>query len=178
MYLKILNEEVARLKGETVEEEVVKDEKPLLNVETHISDKYTDDDDLIIEIHKKINEIDSYEKLLEVKQELEDRFGKVDEKIIVYMYEEWFEKLAKKYEIEMVKQTKNSIELIFSEDMSNKVDGEKLFMDAFEISKMFRFKYLNKRLIIILDIIKLEGNYIKYITELLSKLELKPENID
>ena len=178
LYTKILNEEVARLKGDTVVEEEKKDEKPLLNVETHISEKYTDDDDLIIEIHKMINEIDSYEKLLEVKKELEDRFGKLDEKITIYMYEEWFEKLAKTYEIEMVKQTKNSVELIFSENMSNKVDGEKLFMDAFEISKMFRFKYLNKRLIIILDIIKLEDNYIKYLTKLLSKLELKPENID
>ena len=33
-------------------------------------------------IHQKINEIDSYDKLLEVKKELEDRFGKVDEKCI------------------------------------------------------------------------------------------------
>ena len=28
------------------------------------------------------NEIDSYEKLLEIKREIEDRFGKLDEKVI------------------------------------------------------------------------------------------------
>ena len=175
MYLKILNEEVARLKGEVVEEEQIKDEKPLLSVETHIDDKYVDDTDLKIEIHKKINEIDSYDKLLEVKKELEDRFGKVDEKVIIYMYEEWFETLAKKYQVEEVHQTKNYIELIFSEEISNKIDGEKLFLDAFNISRMFRFQMKNKRLIIILDTIKLEENYIYLLTRILDTIELKKE---
>ena len=63
--------------------------------------------------------------VLQVKSELEDRFGKVSESVEIYMYEEWFEKLAKKLEIEKVNQTKNYIELIFSENMTNKIDGEK-----------------------------------------------------
>ena len=173
LYLKILNEEVAKLKGETVEEETIKDEKPLLNVETHIDDSYVEDTDLKIEIHKKINEIDSYTKLLSIKKELEDRFGKLDEKVITYMYEEWFESLAKKNQIEEVHQTKNFIELVFSEEMSNKIDGESLFYNAFKISKMFRFQMKHNRLIIILDTIKLEENYIFLLTKLLEKIELK-----
>ena len=175
LYLKILNEEVAKLKGEEVEEEQVKDEKPLLNVETHISDEYVEDTDLKIEIHKKINEIDSYQKLLEIKKEIEDRFGKLDEKVITYMFEEWFESLAKKYEVEEVHQTKNSIELIFSENMSNKINGEELFYMAFNISRMFRFQMKSKHLIVILDTIKLEENYIFLLTKLLDKLPLKEE---
>ncbi len=176
LYLKILNEEVAKLKGETVEEEKVKDEKPLLNVETHISDDYVEETDLKIEIHKKINEIDTYEKLLEVKQELEDRFGKVDEKVITYMYEEWFESLAKTLEVEEVHQTKNSIEVVFSENISKKINGEKLFMDAFEISKMLRFQLKSNHLILILDTIRLEENYVFILTKILSKIELKETN--
>ena len=172
LYLKILNEEVAKLKGETIEEEQ-KDEKPLLNVETHIDDKYVSDTDLKIEIHKKINEIDSYETLLSIKAEIEDRFGKLDEKVITYMYEEWFEKLAKTYEIEEVHETKNSIEMYFSENISNKIDGEKLFVDAFNISRMFRFQMKNKKLILILDTIKLEENYLFLITKLISSIKLK-----
>ena len=173
LYLKILNEEVAKLKGEKIEEEPVKDEKPLLNVETHIDDSYVEDTDLKIEIHKKINEIDSYTKLLEIKKELEDRFGKLDEKVITYMYEEWFESLAKKNQIEEVHQTKNFVELVFSEEMSNKIDGESLFYNAFKISKMFRFQMKYHRLIIILDTIKLEENYILLLTKLLETIKLK-----
>ena len=173
LYLKILNEEVAKLKGEKIEEEETIDEKPLINVDTHISDEYVKDTDLKIEIHKKINEIDSYNKLITVKDELEDRFGKVDEKILIYMYEEWFEKIAKKLEIEKVNQTKNYIELIFSQEISNKIDGEKLFIDAFNISRMFRFQMKSGHLIIILDTIKLEKNSIYLLIELLNKITLK-----
>ena len=173
LYLKILNEEVARLKGEAVEEETIKDEKPLLNVETHIDDKYVEDTDLKIEIHKKINEIDSYDKLLDIKKELEDRFGKLDEKVITYMYEEWFESLAKKNNVEEVHQTKNFIEIVFSQEMSNKIDGESLFYDAVQLSRMFRFQMKHNRLIVILDTIKLEENYIFLLTKLLDKIKIK-----
>ena len=69
------------------------DTKPLLNVATHISDEYVYEDDLKIEIHRKINEINSLESLKLVKSELEDRFGRLSEDVIIYMYEEWFEKL-------------------------------------------------------------------------------------
>ena len=89
------------------------------------------------------------------------------------MYEEWFEKIAKKLEVEKVNQTKNYIELIFSQEISNKIDGEKLFIDAFNISRMFRFQMKSGHLIIILDTIKLEKNSIYLLTELLNKITLK-----
>lgn len=172
LYLKILEEEVKRLKGEVIEEEKP-EEKPLINVETHIKDEYVEDTDLKIEIHKKINQIDSYEKLKVIKEEIEDRFGKIDENINIYMHQEWFEKLAKKYEIIKVNQTKNSIELIFSSEISNKIDGEALFIAAFNITKMFRFQFKGNCLIIVLDTIKLEKHYIYYLIELLNSIKLK-----
>ena len=171
LYLKMIQEEVAHLKGEKVPEEELLDEKPYLDVETHIDDDYVYDNDLKIEIHKKINEIDSYTKLLQVKDELEDRFGKLEEPLIIYMYEEWFEKLAKKLEIIEVRQSKNSIELIFSEEMSKKIDGEQIFMDATKITPMFRFGVRGPCFAVILDTIRLEKNYIYYLIELLKTLE-------
>ena len=173
LYLKMLQDEVDRLKGITPKVEIIQNEKPLLDVSTHISNTYTDDDDLKISIHKEINTIDSFDKLKEVQADLEDRFGKLDDTIIIYMYQEWFEKMAKNLEIEKVTNTRNSIELLFSENMSKKIDGEKLFMDAFNITPMFRFKMLHDRLIIVLDTIKLEKHYIYYLVDLLSKIELK-----
>jgi len=171
LYLKLLDDEIAKLKGVRTEEEI-RNEKPLLNVTTHISDQYVEDADLKIEIHKKINEIDSYEKLLEVKEELEDRFGKLNEEVLIYMYEEWFEKLAQKLEIVSVKQLRNSIELYFSEETTKKINGEKLFTDAFQISNMFRFKMLRNQLIVILDTIRLEKHYIYYLVDLLKTIEI------
>lgn len=94
LYMKMIEDEIKRQQGEFVEEEDT-DTQALINVSTHISDSYVTDEDIKIEIHQKINEIDSYEKMLEIKNELEDRFGKVTDDMLVYMYEEWFEKLAK-----------------------------------------------------------------------------------
>ena len=171
LYLKILEEEIRHLKGEEIEESETTEDKPLISVETHIKDEYVEESDLKIEIHKKINEIDSYEKLLNIKNELEDRFGKVSEQILIYMHQEWFEKMAKHLGVKEVRQTKNSIEIVFGEDLSETIDGEKLFLDAYKISNMFRFQLKNKHLIVILDTIKLENHYIYLLTELLDKMK-------
>ena len=170
LYLKILNDEVKRLKGEIVDEEET-DNKALINVTTHISDDYVIESELKIEIHKMINTIDSYEKLLEVRAELEDRFGKIDREVEVYMYEEWFEKMAKKLDIIKVNQTKTSVELIFSAEKTKQLNGEKLFIDAYEISPHFKFNYKNLCLSIILEIVRLEKHYIYYLIDLLKTIE-------
>ena len=138
LYLKMLNEEVERLKGNVVEEEQEEESnKTLLNVSTHISDDYVTDDDLKIMIHRMINEIDSKEKLEEVRSDLEDRFGKLSEDIIVYMYEEWFEKLVKQVGVTKVSETKNTIELYFDKESTSKLNTEDLFMNAYTITPMF-----------------------------------------
>lgn len=173
LYLKLLNDEVEKLKGNPIKEEEIQNEKPLLDVSTHISDTYTDDDNLKIEIHRKINEIDSYEKLQEVKEEIEDRFGKVNEEMLIYMYEEWFEKMAKYWQIEKIQKTRNSLELYFSPEMTMEIDGEQLFLDAFKITPMFRFKMISSRLVVILDLIQLEKHYIYYLIDLLQVLKKK-----
>ena len=168
LYLRLLNEEVARKKNITLPvEDDEEDTKPLLNVSTHIDDSYVVEDDLKIEIHRKINEINSKEKLEEVKAELEDRFGKISQDMLVYMYEEWFEKLASMVGIKRVSQTKNSIELVFPEHVVSKIKVDELFIDSYDISPSFRFLSRGSNLVIILDIIKLEKHPIFYLTALL-----------
>ena len=179
LYLKMLNDEVARKKNIVLNDEEENDKPPLLNVTTHIDDSYVHEDELKIEIHRKINEIDSKEKFDEVKTELEDRFGKLNEEIIIYMYEEWFEKLAYKVKVSNVHQTKNSIEIVFPMDVVSKMDTEELFMDAFYVSNMFRFVSRGSNLVIVLDIIKLDKHPVYYLVELLNKIYDKfGKNID
>ena len=86
------------------------------------------------------------------------------------MYEEWFEKLATKIKIQNIHQTKNSIELVFDAEFVKNIDPEKLFMDAFEVSNMFRFMSKGSNLVIVLDIIKLEKHPIYYLTSLMNKI--------
>ena len=168
LYLKMLEDEMKRQRGEEVYEE--DESNSLLNVETHVKDSYVSDEDLKIEIHQKINEIDSYDKLLEIKAELEDRFGKVDEELIIYMYEEWFEKLAKKLNIKNVKQDDRFVSIELPEELSSSIKGDKLFLEAYSITPKFQFKYFNKRIVINLPIKQVDKHFIYYIVELLNKI--------
>ena len=68
------------------------------------------------------------------------------------------------------KQTKNFIDLELSINISNKIDGEKLFYLAYEVSKYFRLSYKNNKIHIILDTVKLEEHFIIYLTKLFSRI--------
>ena len=169
LYMKMVEDEIKRQRGENVEEEDT-DTQALINVNTHISDTYVSDEDIKIEIHQKINEIDSYEKMLEIKSELEDRFGKVTDDMLVYMYEEWFEKLAKKYNIKQVIQTDRSIEITLPEEISSNIKGDKLLIEAMNLSRSFNIKYVNKKISILLYTKDLPKHFIFYIVTLLEKI--------
>ena len=169
LYMKMVEDEIKRQRGETVEEEDT-DTQALINVNTHISDTYVSDEDIKIEIHQKINEIDSYEKMLEIKSELEDRFGKVTDDMLVYMYEEWFEKIAKKYNINQVIQTDRSIEITLPEEISSNIKGDKLLIEAMNLSRSFNIKYVNKKISILLYTKDLSKHFIFYIVTLLEKI--------
>ena len=158
---------------EDVVEEAANENKAFLNVTTHIDDSYVQEDDLKIEIHKIINSVDSREKFESVKLELEDRFGKISEDVIIYMYEEWFENLAKKLKVSNVHQNKNSIEIVFPGTVVSKFKVDEIFMDAYYVSNMFRFANKGSNLVIILDIIKLDKHPVYYLVELLDKIYSK-----
>ena len=114
--------------------------------------------------------VNSIDKFNEVKAVLEDRFGKVSREMEIYMYEEWFEKLASKLEIKKVKQTKTSIDLELSEEVSKKINGEELFMLSYEVSKRFKLGYKENKIHIILELVNLEKHFLLYLIELLTKL--------
>lgn len=172
LYIRILNEEVERLKGNVVEEESDVDKNPLVDVSTHISNSYVSDDDLKIQIHRLINSIDSYDKLLLVKDELNDRFGRIEKgsDIEVYMYQEWFEKLADKYQIINVKNSVNNVSLTFSIEMSRKIDMKKLFMSSFRISSFINFTQINDRVMISFDPRKFDKHYIYLLVDILEQV--------
>lgn len=165
LYLKILNEEVERLKGNAIEEE--EEEKALINVSTHVDSKYASEAELKIEIHQMINSINSYEKLVDVKKEFEDRFGKIDKELEIYMYQEWFDKMAHDLDVIKVTQTKTYVEIIFSSLKTKNLNYENIFIESFKISKYFKFAYKNECLVITLELPKLEKHYVYYLIDLL-----------
>ena len=172
LYLKLLNEVVMELKGnKTMYEEEKIESNYLIDIDTHISNSYVSDDSLKIEIHKKINEIDSFSKMEQIKEELENRFGKISESMHIYMYEEWFEKLAQNLKIKNVKQMKNNIVIELPIDLTKKIDGEKLFINAYKIHKNFKLSYKDGKIFINFDISNLDKHFLIYLIDFLEMLK-------
>ena len=175
MYLKILNEEVERLKNngtyEEEKEEKEIDEKPFIEVATHISDKYADSEDLKIEIHKKINTISNYDSFIKIKDELTDRFGVLDEEIVIYMLEELFQSNAKKKGIFKVDQTNREITVYFTSEVSKRQDGSNLLVSLFKINPNFSVKYINNILRISLNITGIDKHFLYYLVKMLDVIE-------
>ena len=175
MYMQMIDEEMRRMKGEEIPEEEEESTKSLVEVETHISDSYVSDEDIKIEIHKKINEIDGYLKLQEVKSELEDRFGKISEEIEIYMYEEWFEKQALELGIDTVRQSDREIEVELPEKVSNNIKGEDFFITAYRINPRFRLKYVSNKVIIALTLLNQKKHFLYYLIPLLEEVKKEIE---
>ncbi len=173
MYLKILNEEVEKLKtnNDYETEEVKPDEKAFISVSTHISDKYADSEDLKIEIHKKINTINDFDDFIRVKEELTDRFGLLDENIIIYMLEELFQTKAKQKGVFKVEQIKDKIIIYFKSEVSKRQNGAKLLTKLFKISSNFEVKYINDMLKIELVTKNLKEHFLYYLIKMIDIIE-------
>ena len=173
LYMQMIEEEMRRMKGELIEddeEEENTSNRSLVEVETHISDDYVSDEDIKIEIHKKINEIDGYKKLLEIKHELEDRFGKINKTLEIYMFEEWFEKQAKELGITTVRQSEREIEIELPKELSSKIEGDKFFIKAYNINPRFRLKYLHEQVIIALTLLNQKEHFLYYVVPLMEEV--------
>ncbi len=172
LYLKLLDTEIKKKKGEIKEEEKT-DIRVMMS--RHIPKEYISDDYVLIEIHKKISKLESTQELLELKEELTDRFGKVGDSLLEYMYTKLSENLINKAPFERAETTDNTCIFIFSREMSETIDARKLFKIAFETSQSFSF-YLKANKIFITYTLK--SSKLKMYQDISKYLEtIKAENL-
>ena len=160
MYLELVNEEINNKEEE-------KNDIILDDVETHIDKTYSDEEDVILSIHKEITSIENMRDLEKVHDEILDRFGYIDEKLEIYMYQELLEKLVNKYEIIISMNTNQKFSIRLNENIYNKLNIEDLFIQASRINTKFNFIYRGNSIFIELNKINLEKHYVFYVTKLL-----------
>ena len=168
LYTKMVQEEISKLNGDYVDDEETLN--PLIEVENHISDDFVSDEDIKIEIHKMINDIKDKASLEKTKSEIIDRFGSISEQMEIYMYEEWFEKLASKLGIKRVRETNELIEIELPVDVSNKLEGDKLFLIAYNISPKYKLSYKMKKIYLTLPKKLIDKHFIYYEVKLLDEI--------
>ena len=171
LYIKILNEEVSKLKGIKLKEEVKEEEKNLIDVEDHIKDEFTSDESLKIWLHKRISSIDSTDKLTEVRKEIEDRFGKIDEELEIYMNTKLFENRARNIGLTNINQTNLYVEINLNKEFLSKINTDELFMNISLITTNFKFELKGDMLHIKLFFHSLDKHFIYYLNKFIEEIE-------
>lgn len=145
LYLKLLDEEIKKKKGEEVEE--TKDDFKIF-ISRHVEKDYISDDESLIEAHTKISKIKSTKELLELKDEFRDRYGEVKDALLEYMYAKLLENTLKKCNFERRDVTDKVSLFVLSPEDTKKADTESLFKYALDISRNFNFYYKFRKLYI------------------------------
>lgn len=144
LYMKLLSEAINKIKGEEVHIE----EKKNWNVEVsnHVSNNYVSDDDIKIYIHKKIAQIKTKTDKENIILELTDRFGRLSEEIKLYIDKKYMDSLLTQMGVETLREKDAQIEIVFSQDASNRIDASKLVAKGIKEANAF-FEYRNKKII-------------------------------
>lgn len=164
MYIDLINEEM----NPTIEEE---NEVIIDDVANHINETYSDEDAIIVELHKKVASIENLDDLNLAIEEIKDRFGHIDEDLKTYMYQELTEKLMARLSIKILINNQNTINIKLEKSLYKDLDIERLFIEATKINTKFNFVYRGNYIMISLSKNMLDKHYIYYLFELVNYIE-------
>lgn len=111
LYCRMLEDTIKLIKGEIDREpfETTVD----LKVDAYIPNNYIDDEMQKIEIYKKIASIDSKEAMLDIQEELEDRFSDIPNSVDNLMNIAYIKALANKLGIQEIKEKPTEVVIKF-----------------------------------------------------------------
>ena len=113
LYIKMLNEEIRKQKGEFVEK--IENVEIILNERGFIPETYIQKDERL-NIYKRFAMIETNEELMELIEETRDRFGKIPEQMKKFILSIKLKLFAEKYKIQRIFETKKHYELYFLEN--------------------------------------------------------------
>ena len=172
LYVKMIENELKKAKGEIViEDDDDNDDVSELNISTHIKDDYVSDEDIKIEIHKLINSISNKEELTSIKNEIVNRFGKIDDDMDIYMNNEILNYKKKQLDIYKIDVNDRFVEVILSKELSQKIKGDRFLIETLKLSNKFNISYMNNMINVKLYYKTLEKHYIYYLVDLMEIIE-------
>ncbi|MDX1583369.1 MAG: transcription-repair coupling factor, partial [Thermoanaerobaculia bacterium] len=114
MYMKLLDETIAELKGEPLEAET--DTTLNLGLDIYIPDQYIDDENLRMTFYKRIASAAEPERLDDLKREMKDRFGSIPETVeTLYQYVE-LKQIGRSIGISSIHRKGDTVSIRFNPD--------------------------------------------------------------
>ncbi|MFO1441923.1 transcription-repair coupling factor [Bacillus sp. Bva_UNVM-123] len=151
LYSQMLKEAIEDRKGNI--HEAAKQQMELdLEVDAYIPDAYISDGHQKIEMYKRFRGAASIEDVEELKEEMLDRFGDYPEQIAYLFQMSEIKVHGELIGIETIKQTKNEVLMLLSEEASSHIDGQKIFQITSKYGRMVGLGMDGKKLKTVLHI--------------------------
>lgn len=136
MYSEMLKEAIeARKTGRKREEIEPFDPEISLHIDAYIPETYIKDEIQKLEMYKRFHTLETQEDLMDLQDELIDRFGEYPEEVENLLIVSSLRKYAKKEGVESITEYPRKIELLLEESRSQEIDGAKLFDLANEFGR-------------------------------------------
>lgn len=167
LYCRMLEDMIKLVKGEIEKEPV--ETTVELKVDAYIPSHYISDEMQKIEVYKKIAAIESEEDMLEIQDELIDRFGEFEAPVINLMNIAYIRSIAKGLGIEEIKERSGELQFVFDSKESITEDIVNVIIEKY--ARKISFKEDRKPMLVykIKDIKREE--LIKSIRELLEDMK-------
>ncbi|WP_416148121.1 transcription-repair coupling factor [Salipaludibacillus sp. HK11] len=143
-----------------------------VKVDAYIPASYIPDSKQKIHMYKRFKMLGSQRDLLDLQNEMIDRFGNYPAEVSYLFSVSKIKLLSKQEKVESISEKNQQCKVIFSEEATDRIDGAKLFTVVNKISPKLHLSMIGSQLAIHLKTKSLEdGEYMKILEQVLSKLE-------
>lgn len=127
LYSQMLKEAIEERKGEKPKKKEIELELDV-NVDAYIPSTYISDEKQKIDMYKRFKGIESFDDVLDLHDEMIDRFGDYPEQVSNLFAVTRIKLYAQLEKVEKIEQMKNNqIQMLFSKETTLQIDGSKLF---------------------------------------------------
>lgn len=135
LYCRMLEDEIKKIKGEIEEQPIETDIK--LDVDAYIPNTYIEDEVQKIEIYKKIASIESYDEMMDVQEEIEDRFSDIPECVNNLIIISYLRSVASRIGVEEIKSKENGFSLKLASSKYINEEFVKTILDKYDNKIVF-----------------------------------------
>lgn len=155
----------------TKKEKVQPDIELDIKVDAYIPESYIPDSKQKIDMYKRFKLLESQRELLDLQNEMIDRFGNYPEEVTHLFGVSKVKLLAKQEKIDSLAERNNECKMTLSEEVTNQIDGSKLFTIVNKISPKLHLSLSGKQIVIHLKTKTLSDEaYLRILEKVLGKL--------
>lgn len=151
LYSQMLKEAIEERKGNNEQPKRTQLEIDL-EVDAYIPDSYIADGHQKIEMYKRFRAISSLDDIEELQEEMIDRFGEYPDEVAYLFQIAEMKVYGQLAGVEIIKQTKNEVLILLSEEGSKDIDGQKIFQLSSKHGRVVGLGMEGKKLKMVLHI--------------------------